>query len=335
MAWNTGKTMRINDLLMNCDNIEDFKGSILVQLQSQKYLWLEKIQEILNATGISQSELAKRCDVSRATVLKWVRGSLPQSRDMFIRIGLAAGYNLDEMNRFLVRFGRYPELYSKSLEDCIYMFVLNSDSIDHTYAACKTVFDRVDCSIYPEKSSQSAPSSDRMETIVFKEYVLGITAISELKEFIASNGEIFRSSYAKFYDYVKDFVRRNNESYFENENADSIHYLAETLEWSSSLKQCVYAIYQNEWFPRRNKVISLGIHLNMTLDEINEMLSLAKMEKMYAVNPVECIIMYALMDAELCDAICPGTDDLYQHVVEVFDELEIEEKEYRFEDYIG
>lgn len=335
MSMRTGKTTGLNEILMNCDNIEDFKADILDHLQSQRKRWISKIAEILESTGMSQADLARKCEVSRATVLKWVRGSLPQSREMFIRIGLAAGYDIDQMNSFLMRYGRCPELYSKSLEDSIYMFVLNSDEIEHSYAACKTVFERVERSINPgtEKKKQVNGNST-MDTVLFTGYVLDISAIDELKDFINEHADVYRSAYSKFYDFVRAYVRDNNESYFENENADSIHYLAETLEWSSSLKKTVYAIYHNEWFPRRDKIISLGIHLNMNLDEINEMLSLAKMEKLYVMNPVEGIIMYALMDAELNDCIYQGTDELYQYVLKVFEDLNIDDPDLNLEELL-
>lgn len=48
----------------------------------------------------------------------------------------------------------------------------------------------------------------------------------------------------------------------------------------------------------------------MNMDEINEMLLLAKMEPLYIMKPIECIYIYALSEAELDDVIYEGTDDL-------------------------
>ena len=44
-----------------------------------------------------------------------------------MKIGMAAHYDIPRMNQLLQRYGQYPELYSKSLEDCICIFVLNND----------------------------------------------------------------------------------------------------------------------------------------------------------------------------------------------------------------
>lgn len=320
MSFNTGRTELVNDLLLSCDNIEDFKKDILKKMTDQKELWTEKINEILEVNNYSQSKLAQLCDVSRATVLKWVRGSIPQSREMFIRIGFAAGYNLDEMNIFLTRIGRYPELYAKSPEDSVYMFVLNSSTIDHTYEACKTVFEKVDLSIIP-KESLPAKSHTPMQTQLFTGYILSIDGVAALKQFITENADEFRSSYNDFYNYVRKFVRDNNSEYrdFDQEiNIDSINLLADTLGWSSSLRKCVYSIFKGDWVPRRDKVISLGLHLNMNVDEINQLLHYAKMEKLYPVNPTEGLLIYAISDAELNDIICPGTDNLYNYVQDIF-----------------
>lgn len=321
--FNTGKTGHLGEMIQNCDNPEDLKEYILNEFVGQKQLWIDKINEILTENNYSQSKLAELCDVSRATVLKWVRGSIPQSRNMFIRIGLAAHYTLDEMNKFLLRYGRYPELYAKSPEDSVYMFVLNSFTIDHTYEACKTVFEKVDLSIIP-KENRTEKSNEAMSTQLFTGYLLGRDDIPQLKQFIDENVDEFRSSYNDFYTYVRDFIRENNVSYqyYDGDiNLDSVNLLAETLGWSSSLRKFVYSIFKGDWVPRRNKVISLGIHLNMNVDQINKLLQLAKMEELYPVNPTEGLLMYAIYDADLSDEISLGTDDLYNHVMEIFDEF--------------
>jgi len=348
--FTSGKTVLLNDIMSHCDNLEDFKNDIYTKIDNQKDRWSRKVAEILEINHYSQADLARLCDVSRATVLKWCRGSLPQSREAFIKIGFAAHLDLKEMNRFLQRYGRYPELYPKTPEDSIYIFVLNSTEIEHTYEACKAVFEKVEMYLSPSNREVQLNPSNRevqlnpsnhgtdlhpsdskeagdYETVKVMEYLLSLSEVKELKEFLESSSDMFTSSFEKFYDYVKTFVRKNNESYMDGDNPDNINLLADTLGWSSSLRKCVYSIYKNEWFPLRSKVISLGIHLNMNTDEINTMLRLAKMEPLYIVNPIECIIIYAVLEAELDEEIYDGTDDLYNHVLDVFDEMGIEDDE--------
>lgn len=320
----TGRTVFLNESMLNCDNIEDFRKDIFSKISSQKELWISKLDEIMKENSYSQADMARLCEVSRATVLKWVRGSLPQSREMFVKIGFAAHYDLKQMNTFLQRYGRYPALYPKTPEDSVYIFVLNSDKIEHSFESCKAILASIGTFIHIGKSQ----TEEDYKTELVMDKLVKLSEVEELKQFVIANSEIFESSFKKFYDFVIEYVRRNNDSYMDNNNLDNINLLADTLEWSSSLRKCVYSIYKNEWFPLRNKVISLGIHLNMNLDDINYMLNLAKMEPLYVINPMECILMYAVMDAELSDEIYDGTDDLYNHVIEVMEALGIDDGEY-------
>lgn len=318
---NSNNTVMLNNILLHCDNLEDFKRDIYRNLESQKKRWADKVAEILEKNNYSQAKLAQLCGVSKATVLKWVRGSVPQSREMFVKIGFAAGYDLKEMNKFLMRYGRYPELYPKCAEDSVYIFVLNSNIFEHTFESCRSVFEKISECFETEEEL----SDERVETVLVMEKLLTLQEIGELKSFLTDNSAMFKNSFDKFYEYVKSFVRNNNASYVEYDNPDNINVLADTLGWSASLRKCVYAIYKGTWFPLRSKIISLGVHLNMNLDEINEMLKLAKMEPLYIMNPVECIYVYALSEAELDDVIYEGTDELYNYVTEIFREMGYDE----------
>ena len=78
----------------------------------------------------------------------------------------------------------------------------------------------------------------------------------------------------------------------------------------------------------RNKIISLGLHLNMDHEEVDEMLSLANMEKLYAKNPFELAIIYILEDAVLNNMVCTnGSDKLCQYARSVLQQLDIPEIE--------
>ena len=113
-AYQTGV---IAGFLDHCDSLSQLKDEILPLVEAQKCAWMKKIDQIMEDRHFSQNALASLCQVSRPAVGKWCRGALPQSRDMYIRIGFAAGYGLEEMNAFLQRYGRGPKLYAKSIED--------------------------------------------------------------------------------------------------------------------------------------------------------------------------------------------------------------------------
>ena len=104
---------------------------------------------------------------------------------------------------------------------------------------------------------------------------------------------------------------------------DSVTSLASSQQWSASLRQCVSEISQRKWYPQRNKIISLGIHLNMNLEQINKMLDFAQMEAICAKNPFDNAIIYALENAQLEDIIrTDGTDVLCRYVKKILESLD-------------
>lgn len=125
MEENDYETRFIREEIGRCEDLEELKARIFPLLQSQQELWMQKMQEILAESGLTKSAFAKRCRVSRVSVDKWCKGAIPKNRETFLRIGMAAEYDLEKMNQLLRRYGQYPELYSKSLEDCVCIYVLN------------------------------------------------------------------------------------------------------------------------------------------------------------------------------------------------------------------
>lgn len=334
MEYSTNDIIR---MMGNCDNVEDLRNDILNRIKSQREIWIEKINLIIDQNGYTQSELAKLCGVSRVAVTKWCKGSLPQNRDTFIKIGFAAHYDLKQMNNFLQRYGRYPELYAKSLEDSVCIFLLNSKHIEHSYEKYEEILGMF-ASQLKMISNEDFDERGEYETSNSLKKIMNIDSLQELKIFIDNNIAMYRTGYKKFYSYVEAYIQLNNiNGGFDikniEKNKNKIYQLAEGQNWSSSLRQCVYAIYNRKWFPLRRKVIALGIHLNMNVNEINDMLQIAHMETLYAKNPIECAIIYALEDAELNDMIyCDGLDVLANHVKEILVSLDIPEAVIYVED---
>lgn len=50
---------------------------------------------------------------------------MPQNRETFIKIGLGFRLTLDEFNDLLMRYGKYPRLYGKNMEDAVCIFVIH------------------------------------------------------------------------------------------------------------------------------------------------------------------------------------------------------------------
>ena len=314
--------------LLHCDELETFKKTFLPALQSESTAWKGKIQEIIACNGYSKSQMAALCGVSRTAVSKWCSGSLPSSRDDFIRVGFAAHYNLREMNFFLQRYGKYPALYAKSLEDSVYIFVLNSSSFPHEYDFCwSTITNIRDC-----MQNVGDIRTNIYSTVQLDSCLSQLETMEQLEKFVKENAAAFRVPYAKLYAYIKAFIAANNIDYVANKVL-SVDSLATAQNWSSSMRQCVSAIRQGKWFPLRRKVIALGLHLNMTTEQINEMLQLARMEPLCPKNLVESAVIFAVDDADLNDLICcDGGTELCTHVRMILEELEISDAEKLLKD---
>lgn len=303
------KTGALQDLLDGICDIDDLKRQYLSNLERESASWQKKIQEILRQNRYTQAELAERCGVTRPAVAKWCKGAIPSGRDTFLRIGFAARYDLEELNRFLTRYGKCPALCARSLEDSVRIFVLNARQLPHTYEECE----RVEARIMEELArGEPAPSAPAMGTGLLQEELLRLASEDELMRFVRETLPEYRGPFSRFYDKVLEFVAARYPGLVETDGDGApvrinVDRLVSAGGWSPSLRQCAYGIQRRTWFPRRRKVISLGLHLNMTLDEINGLLQLARMETLCPRDPVESAIIFAVVEAELNDLI-PGAD---------------------------
>lgn len=284
-------TEYIREEVGNCESVEELKDRILPLLKSQSAAWAEKVAQIMEEGGYNQSSFAQACGVSRQTVIKWCKGAVPKNRETFIRIGIAAHYDRDGINRLLVRNGRYPALYAKTLEDCVALYIINGAYGEDAGAQYRDILGRIRDSIMLRK--KAAAEAGYMETIAVNAELSRVRTPDELEQFIRDNSAIFALSYRTLYAHIKSNLAANYGEHV------TTYELALSQDWSSSLRQCISAINQGTWYPTRNKIISIGLHLNMTCEEVNDMLALAHMEPLCAKNPFESVMIYVMEDADL------------------------------------
>lgn len=332
-------TIFIKEEISKCEDIADLREKIFPMLKTQESQWAKKINEIIAESGLSKSRFAEICNVSRVAVNKWCNGSIPKNRETFLRIGMAAGYGRDKMDQLLQRYGQYPGLYAKSLEDCVCIFVLEKGYGAETLTKYKYILDKIkeniisdDILLREDKASDKGTASynddvdsDDMSTVIFDEKISDIKNETELERFIADNSLTFSTTYRRFYAYVNMNITANYESF-----GGTVFELAEGQGWSSSLRQCVSAIRQKKWYPTRNKIISLGLHLSMDHEQIDEMLELAHMEPLCAKNIFESVIMFILEDASLSNMLDTESDEydpdeLCRYARKVMEELDLDE----------
>ncbi len=320
------ETAFIREEIEKCENIEDLKAIVFPKIRTQQEEWSRKVNDLLREKGYTKTKFAELCGVSRVSVDKWCKGSIPKNRETFLRIGMAAGYSIEKMNQLLQRYGEYPALYSKSLEDCVCIYVISHDYGEETIKKYQFILNKIKENIIRDDCAEAVAN---VTTERFDAKLSKVQGEDELEQFITDNIAMFSNAYHKFYAYVKMNIAAN---YMEPNFADSVFEMAEVQGWSSSLRQCVSAIRQNKWYPTRNKIISLGLHLSMDHEQIDEMLELAHMEPLCAKNIFESVIMFILDDASLNDMLNIESedydpDDLCNYAREILSSLNLPEVE--------
>ncbi len=318
------ETLYIKGEITKCDGVDDLRDFILPLLHTQQEQWRHKINEIIVENHISKTKLGELCEVTRVSVDKWCKGSIPKKRETFLLIGMAAGYDEEKINQLLQRYGEYPKLYVKNLEDCICMYVINHGYGDETIEKYKYIRDKIRENL-TVREDEEKPAN--LTTEKFEVQFSQVTDEDSLERFIVENIAMFGYAYHHFNAYMQSVIKG---IYFDKLNANSLNQLAESQNWSSSLKQCVSAIRQNKWCPTRNKIISLGIHLAMTHEEVNKVLKKAYMEPLCAKNIFESVIIFILEAADDFGIYNEENeeneqDGLISYAREVMEELDIPE----------
>ena len=286
------ETEYLKERIQCCEEDEDFKAEIFPLLMEQKAKWTSKIQEIIAKSGYSKTKFAELCGVSRVSVDKWCKGALPKNRETFLLIGLAAGYDRERMDHFLQRYGRYPALYAKSLEDCICIFVLNMYSGEEAVKKYYYILNKIKDNIFRTDSGEN----EDLSTVIFDAKLSDVRDEDELERFVTENTAIFSQAYHRLFAQIKAEIIANLDE--DIPGSSTVFGLADAQGWSSSLRQTVSAINQRKWYPTRNKIISLGIFLSMKTDEIDRLLQLAHMEGLCAKNVFESILIYIIEKAD-------------------------------------
>lgn len=318
MENNSIETVVVTDQISRCEDVDELQEEIIPMIQNQKKLWQKKINEILSQSPLTKKDFAAKCHVSRAQLNNWTKGEIPRHRETFIAVGLSAGYAQPEVNQLLTRYGRYPALYSKTLGDCVAIYVINNVPAEIRTEKYYEILEKINALVLNKDDESSDVSTETVNEKLYE-----VRSVDSLEKFIIENSNIFSQAYSKFFAAVNMFIAAN---YTEN-----IERLSLGQGWSSSLKHAVYEIKRGTWCPDRNKIISLGIHLSMTHEEVDELLGLAHMEPLYSKNLFEAIIMFALDSAEMEGRLRPENysgsgdsenyfdpDDLLRYTIDIF-----------------
>lgn len=288
-----GRTNDLYQSITKCEDINDMQ-SFLDRHSEYFTNWKAFINYLLDSGGYSYTQFARLCNISRNTVISWCEdGKIPRSREQFIRIGFAVKMSLDDMNDFLQRYGKYPKLNAKNIEDSITIFSLCNQLNYNQCQELKKHFSSILNHIPEERKRQKKYTY--FSTIQLESELLSIRTLLDFETFIDKNTEAFTNSYINLSDFIDSYISLNTLN--DSQMTGTLNsFLTETIDnprLVASYNTMLSKLRCHGIVPSRIYLLALGIHLSMTAEDINTMLRFAGMEPLCAKDKLESIILFA------------------------------------------
>lgn len=294
-----GRTDNFYDVISKCENIDDIHT--LIDKHSDYFVnWKQFINYLLDSVGYTYTEFAKLCGMSRNTIVSWCeKGQIPRSREQFIRIGFAVKMNLDEINDFLQRYGKYPKLNVKNIEDAVTAFAINNNLNYSQNVELKKRFSQILRDVLKQRKFNKNKNSPYFSTQKLESELLTVNTIMQFEKFVERNTEAFANSYIKLIDFIDSYIALNTAD--ENGKQGTLNsFLSEFIDNPSIVSGFNTMISKLRCYgtiPSRINLIALGIHMRMTADDMNTMLTLSGMERLCARDKLESLIIFAAENA--------------------------------------
>lgn len=320
----------IEELIGRCEDAEELKNVIHTMISGRGKQWSCKIKELIAKSGYTKSKFARLCRVGRGTIYKWCAGSIPHKRETLLRIAMATGLNVEETDDLLKYYGGYVGLYAKRIEDCVCIYVLERYQGEEAVFRYDVLLDKMKDKI----SGGNLEEENDIITDIFEARLMSVEDERELDQFVEMNAPVFSLAYVSYRKYLMAIIGE-----VCSDNNQTINGMAERQGWSASLRRSVYSICQNRWYPTRNKIMSLGIHLGKRRKEVDEMLERGHFGKLSLENAFDSVLIFVLDSAErkgLFDRNDPEYDlnDLCRYAKEVITELKIQELQWMLRELV-
>lgn len=281
-------TVRIRDDAERAEDLSDLRA-LLARYDSVYTNWQREFSRLLDESGLSYVRLAERSGLSRNTLRRWcVSGGAPRSRNTYIRLGFGLAMGPEETNVLLVRYGGYPGLYPRDLFDAVCLFLLERrgygyDDAEALYTRC----------VGRLNGGEGLP-----ETAYAASQIRSLTTETEFTQFVSSHGETFRDPHARLREFLDVRLRAHGYDPVA-EKSLSVHGLFSLEGIPARFEKDISGLMAHGVVPRRERLIALGLRLELAPDGLDEMLRLAGMEPLCAKNRLECILIYALQQLSL------------------------------------
>ena len=291
-----GRTNDLYNTITRCEDINDMR--IFLDRYNEYFInWKAFINYLLDSGGYTYTKFARLCGISRNTVISWCeRGKIPRSREKFIRIGFAVNMSLNDMNSFLQRYGKYPRLSAKNIEDAVTIFSLCNHLDYDQCMELKEHFSSILCDVIKNRKSAINKEFIYFSTEQLELELISIKTLLSFEQFVEKNAKTFANSYVKLLDFIDSYITLNTVNPHENSgtlNAFLENHI-ENHAVVAGFNTMISKLRRYGTIPSRVSLIALGIHFGMTGDDISTMLSLAGMEPLCAKDKLESIVIFTV-----------------------------------------
>ena len=248
--------------------------------------WQAFFSGLLDASGLGYVRFAARCGLSKNTVKRWrLQGGAPKSRDTYIKVGFGAAMPPQAVSDMLSRYGGYCGLNPRDPFDACCVFCLQrraQGDVRYDYAAAEALYRRL-------LAGQGTGGPSNLTTTRLMARLSAVETEQGLGVFLQAFGAELTGRKQKLERYLDEYLTVHRLE-AARDGGGSVHSLGlpPWAEKQLSLLRCHGIV------PRRRSLTALGLHLNMTLEELDVLLHYAGMEPLRARDRLECVLIYAL-----------------------------------------
>lgn len=291
------------------ESIEDIRV-LLQQLTQRQAGWSSFLRAEMESRGLTTAALARRTGVTRQGVERWKNeGVEPGTRLAYLKLGMALEMNADQLDFMLQRYGRFPKLYAKNLDDALCLFALNARQTHSP--ACEPYreypYGHVEAlkrKLHEQLAlwEQTGLLAIHSPTPLIQRGLVQYSSDDDFLLFVRENKAVFLTpSYWQLEKMIESFIRIQHIDAHDASGNVTIHGLISAGMLNASLERLCLNLRAQNTVPSRLRLIAMGLSFNMTSEMIDQMLTLAGMEPLYARDRVELVLLYSLQVAHLFD----------------------------------
>ena len=252
-------------------------------------------QQLMHEQEKKIPELKKRmrihCNVDKATASKWLH-TPPTKRNYVLVIALIMNLDIEDSNHLLKRYAHFQELFPKDPDDIIWIFMIQHRSLFNERYLLE--FERLHYSVQRKlqqllfKHGQKEPADHihaTTETMSAETY--HICSETKLVSYICAHRDDLADRNQRLIAFLDHWL--NGQSLYHALSGKPVQHLNKHIS----------EIRNGKTLPKRDKLIMLGLALDMPVDTADEMLKTAGFEPMCPKDQLEANIIYQLNQLEL------------------------------------